>query len=102
MHRLTRIHVLSLAKFMAVTTALVMLVVCVIYAVVILAFGAAMAASGGKDALPMAGAGLVGALAVVVLGPVIYGCITFVFGLLYGVAINFGLRLVGGVTFEME
>jgi hypothetical protein len=64
-------------------------------------FGAGAALGGGEGSGMMAGGGLIGGLAIMVLVPLFYLVLGFVFGLIYAVFINLALRLIGGLEIEI-
>lgn len=101
MQRLHSVGVLSFAKFMAITSALVALIFSVIYGLIIIAMGAG-AMGGADDAALVFGGGLLGGLAVMVIGPILYLVLGFIFGLIYAVFLNLALKLIGGLEMDIS
>lgn len=105
MHKLTKIGVVSFAKVMGMSGALMGLVFGLFYGVfMILAaiIGFSAAAGGEQEGFGLAAGGLMGAVCVIVLFPLMYGALSFLFGLIYALIINLVLNLAGGLEFEME
>jgi hypothetical protein len=89
---------------MGITGALVGLIVGVIYGGVLLMLGIVGAAAGGQqaDAAGFAAFGIVGGIMAIVLIPLFYGVVSFIVGLIYGLIINFALRIAGGLELEIR
>ncbi len=92
---LKRIDPMSYAKVYAAITVLVVFVICLLYALFIFAFAGMM--GGGAEAI---GIGL--AIAMVIFGPIIYGIIVFIFGLLIAWVYNLIAARIGGIELEFE
>ena len=92
--RLKRIAPLSLGKLAAVLYGIGGLIV----AAAVLVASAAGLSLGGRDALPMGVAGLLGA----VLVPVFYALLGFIAGLIAALLYNLVARWFGGIEFEVE
>ncbi len=92
---LKRIDPMSFAKMYAAVAALVIFVICLIYALFILAFAGMMGGEAGAI-----GAGV--AIAMVIFGPIIYGIMVFLIGLLMAWLYNLIAARIGGVELEFE
>lgn len=92
---LKRIDPMSYAKVYAVITALVIFVICLIYAFFIIAFAGMF----GEDAGAI-GAGI--AIAIVIIAPIVYGIMVFLLGLLMAWLYNVVAARIGGVEFDFE
>ncbi len=92
---LKRIDPMSYAKVYAVITALVVFVICLIYAFFIIAFAGMMGDGAGAI-----GAGI--AIVVVIVGPIVYGILVFLLGLLMAWLYNVVAARIGGVELEFE
>ena len=92
---LKRIDPMSYAKVYAAITVLVVFVICLIYALFIFAFSGMMGGEAGAI-----GAGF--AIAMVIFGPLIYGVIVFIFGLLTAWLYNLIAARIGGIELELE
>ena len=56
--------------------------------------------AGGE--MGIAGIGIVGAIIAILAAPIMYGITSFVFGLLYGLVLNFALSKTGGLEIRIE
>ena len=96
---LSRIGVLSLAKMMAVAYAFLGLFIGGVLSLFSL-MGVAMGGATGRD-----GSGMVAMLfgvGAVIIGPIVYGCIGFVGGLITASLYNLVAKVVGGVEIELS
>ena len=96
-----RIRVLSLAKLQAVLMAAIGLIVGVIYGVIIMVFGAALLSqteAGGAAAV----GSVVGGLVVMVIAPIFYGVLGFVFGAISALVFNVAAGFMGGLELQVE
>ena len=96
---INRVGVLSFAKISGVVGAGLGLIIGVVYGLIIMTVGAAMMSGRGG---PGAGFGIVGGLFAMILFPVFYGIISFVFGALYAFIYNVAAGFVGGVELELQ
>lgn len=101
MQRLTRVGVGSMAKFMAITSALMALIFCIPYGLIVMLLGGA-AGAGGDNPLAAIGGGLVGGLMIMILGPLLYLVFGFIFGAIYAFFINIALKFTGGLELELS
>ncbi|MBW3598339.1 MAG: DUF4339 domain-containing protein [Planctomycetes bacterium] len=100
MQRLTKVGVLSFAKVMGASGALIGLVIGIPYGLIVVLLGVAGAASEGGG---MFGAmGILGGLLMMVIIPIFYGIASFVFGLIYALIINLVLGVTGGLEIELQ
>jgi len=104
-----RIGVISLAKIMGATGLLIGLLVGVptglFMLVMSLVGGAAVAASGDEattEGLVGAGAGVGMALFMMIGIPLMYGAMSFLCGLIYGLIVNLVFSMAGGLEVEIE
>jgi hypothetical protein len=97
MKKIKSVSIIGLANFTAITTVLVYLT----FLILTLVFGGLMGGlmGGGVEEMgALAGGGLVmGFIMVVVSAPV-----SWIFGLIYGVFLNLALRIIGGLSLEIE
>ena len=97
MKKIKSVSIIGLANFTAITTVLVYLT----FLILTLVFGGLMGGlmGGGVEEMGyIAGGGLVmGFIMVVVSAPV-----SWIFGLIYGVFLNLALRIIGGLSLEIE
>ncbi|CAN5280174.1 MAG: hypothetical protein M3407_03075 [Acidobacteriota bacterium] len=99
-----RVGVLSLAKIQGLLMAVIGLIFGVFYGLFIMIFGAAlMSASAGRDGggAAMAG-GIVGGLMAMILIPIFYGVLGFVFGAISALIYNAAAGVIGGLEMEIE
>ena len=108
MFRISRIGVISFAKIAGLSGALMGLIVGLMYGVGILFVsligGAAAAADPnvGNAGWGLAGMGLLGAVIVIIAVPLLYGVMSFIFGLIYGLIINLVLGWAGGLELQID
>lgn len=109
MQVIKRIGVLSLAKILGATGLLLGLLAGVpmgLFMALMSLVGGAAAASSGDDAaaggLIGAGAGVGMALFMMIGIPLMYGALSFLFGLIYGLIINLVFSMAGGLELEIE
>ncbi len=100
MQRLTKVGVLSFAKVMGASSALMGLVIGVLQGTLTIVLGLIGASSelgGGFGAM-----GIVGGLVIMVMTPIVSGVFGFLFGLLYALIINLVLGFAGGLEIELQ
>ncbi len=97
MKKIKSVSIIGLANFTAITTVLVYLT----FLILTLVFGGLMGGlmGGGVEEMgALAGGGLVmGFIMVVVSAPA-----SWIIGLIYGVFLNLALRIIGGLSLEIE
>jgi hypothetical protein len=96
-----RIGVFSLAKLQGVILAVLGLVVGIPLGLIMIIFGAAMMTQGGEAAAG-GGVGLGLGLFYMIMLPVMYGVMGFVFGAITALVYNVASGFIGGLEFEME
>jgi hypothetical protein len=100
--RIRSFGVLSFGKYLAVFYAFMGLVIGIIYGGIMMLLGAIGAASGGEDAGPLAAFGIGGGIAAVIFGPIFYGLLGFIFGVIATALANVALKMSGGLEIEIE
>src|SRR5919199_5321032 len=91
-----RVGVLSLAKIQAVLMAAIGLIFGVIYGLFIMVFGAAILSQTNGGGAAAVGS-VVGGLAAMVILPVFYGILGFVFGAIGALVFNVAAGVIGGL-----
>jgi len=100
--QIRRVGIFSYAKITAVTTAAFGLIIGVIYGLIVIVFGAAILAGGGRDT-GAAGAGSIVAGVLIMIGlPIFYGVLGFIFGAIGALVYNVAAGFVGGIELELE
>lgn len=99
--RLMGIGVFSFAKVMGLAATLVTFVIMIPYALIMVALSSAF---GGANENVAGGAafGIGMALAMMIIGPILYGIFGFIFGLIYGAIFNLALRWSGGLEMDIR
>lgn len=97
---LKRVGVLSSAKISGIVGAGLGLIIGVIYGLILMTVGAALMSASGEG--PGAGFGIVGGLMVMIIAPIFYGVLSFIFGALYALIYNVAAGFVGGIEMEFE
>ena len=97
-----RMGVLSVAKIYGVLMAVFGLIFGVIYGLVVMVFGAAMLSRSAGGSGAAAASGIIFGLAIMVMLPVLYGILGFVFGAIFALIYNAGASTIGGVELELE
>ena len=87
---------------MGMSGVIVGLIIGVIYGGIIILLGIAGASTGQEEAAGFALVGIGAGLAVMVGAPVMYGLMSFVMGLIYGLIINVVLAMAGGLELEIR
>ena len=94
MKKIKSVNIISLANFTAGTTVLVVLTMTILS----LIFGGLLGGMMGGGAADLAGGGVVvGLITTVIAAP-----ISWITGLLYGLFINLTLKIIGGLSLEIE
>ena len=97
-----RVGIFSYAKISAVITSAFGLIFGVIYGLIVIIFGAAMLAGGGRDT-GAAGAGSIVVGLLIMIGlPIFYGILGFIFGAIGALVYNVAAGFVGGIELELE
>jgi hypothetical protein len=99
-----RLGVMSVAKIQALLMFVIGLVIGVIYGLLFIVFGAAIAAFAPRgEGQAMGGVGsVVGGLAIMVVFPILYGFLGFLGGAIGALIYNVAAGVVGGIKFELE
>ena len=97
-----RVGIFSYAKISAVITAAFGLIIGVIYGLIVIVFGAAILAGGGRDTGAAGAGGIVVGLLIMVGVPIFYGVLGFIFGALWALVYNVAAGFVGGIELELE
>ena len=98
MQKVKRFGILSVAKIQSAVMGVMGLFIGLIYAVILTVTGIIAVIGGTKAGIMM----LVGAVAAVVLVPILYAVIGFVFGALSAWVYNIVAGRVGGIELELE
>ena len=93
-----RFGILSFAKIQALIMMVFGLIIGVIYGLFFMVIGAAMLSQSTGSAI----GGVVGGLVIIVMMPIFYGVIGFVFGALGALIYNTAAGFVGGIEMELE
>jgi len=115
MQKVTGIGVFSLAKVQGVFGVIMGFLVGLFYAAITLlvtTLGAGMAGGGGMAdgggmagggvAMELVGFGMVGAIAMIIGFPILFGLSQFIFSLFFGAIMNVALKKAGGVELRIE
>ncbi len=94
MKKITNVNIVSLANFTAITTVLVYLT----FTIVMVVFGGLLGGMMGGGGADIAGGGLVAGL----IGTVVAAPVSWIFGIIYGLFINLALKVIGGLSLEIE
>jgi hypothetical protein len=100
--RINKIGVLSFAKIYGAILATVALVISIPYGLFVIFIGVAALGGGAREAAPFGFGGIVGGLAIMILLPVFYGLVGFIFGALGAFIYNIFAGFVGGVEVDVE
>ena len=98
-----RVGVFSIAKIQALLMFVIGLIIGVIYGLVFMFFGAAIAAMAPNSDQTLGGIGsVVGGLVIMVLFPIFYGILGFIGGVIGGLVYNLAAGIVGGIKIDLE
>ena len=98
-----RVGVLSLAKIFALVFLVIGLIIGVIYGLFIMILGGTLLSQAGGDAAGFAAfGGVVAGILVMVMVPIFYSGIGFVFGVLYASVFNAAAGFLGGLELQVE
>ena len=96
---LKRVGIFSSAKISGIVGAGLGLIIGVLYGLIMMTVGAAMMT---QNQGPGAGVGIIGGLLMMIVIPIFYGVLSFIFGALYAVIYNIAAGFVGGLEMEFE
>jgi hypothetical protein len=99
---LKSIGVLSAGKVQGVLGAVIGLILGILYGGIILVFSLIGAGIGGKGGLVAGGGGIIAAIAVVIIFPIMYGLIMFIAGMVSALIYNLCAGMIGGIEMEFE
>ena len=94
MKKITNVNIVSLANFAAITTVLVYLT----FTIVMVVFGGLLGGMMGGGGADIAGGGLVAGL----IGTVVAAPVSWIIGIIYGLFMNLALKVIGGLSLEIE
>ena len=94
MKKITSVNIISMANLTAIVTVIWMLIVTIITVL----FGGLLGGMMGGGGADMAGGGLMAGL----ITTVIAAPISWIVGLIYGFFINLTLKIIGGLSIEIE
>jgi len=94
--------VLSFGKFLGILYAMLGAVIGVLYGGMMMIFGLVGGGANTENAGMFRAFGVGGGIAVIIMAPIIYGLLGFIFGLIGTVLANLALRLAGGLEIEMD
>ena len=97
---LKRVGILSMAKISGIVGAGLGLVIGVIYGLFVMVIGAALMSASGEGVGAIGG--VIGGIAMIVIVPVFYGVLSFIFGALYALIYNVAAGFVGGLEMDFE
>lgn len=97
-----RVGVLSLAKIQAVVMAAIGVFVGVIYALMMLTFGAVMMSQAGNSGIGAMAGGVAGGLLMIVIIPVFYAVLGFITGAISAFIYNLAAGVIGGLELELS
>lgn len=101
--RIRKLGVLSVAKMYAVMMLVISLLIAIPYGFFIIIFSLIGAGSAGGDAaLALGGGGIVMGLVVMIVVPIMYALMGFIFGALGALIYNIFAGMVGGIEIEVE
>lgn len=98
MQKIKRFGILSVAKIQSAVMGVMGLIIGLVYSVVLVVMGIIALVSGNKAGIVM----FVLAVAVVILAPLLYAVLGFVFGALSAWAYNLVAGRIGGIELELE
>jgi hypothetical protein len=94
--------VLSVAKIYALMMLVISLIFSVPYGLFIMIFGMAMMGTGDRGGMAAGGGSIVAGLLAMILIPIFYAAMGFVFGAIGALVYNIFAGIVGGVEIEVE
>ena len=94
--------VLSFGKFLGTLYAMLGAVIGVIYGGIMMIFGLVGGGAEGENAGMFRAVGVGGGLAMIILAPILYGLLGFIFGLIGTALANLALKFTGGLEIEMD
>ena len=100
--RIKKLGILSVAKMYAAIMLVVSLLISIPYGLIIMVFGAAMMGTGQRGGLAAGGGSIIAGLAVMIILPIVYSAMGFVFGAFGALLYNIFAGFVGGIEIEVE
>ena len=102
MAKLKRIGILSFALFETVLMAIIGLIIGLFIAIISSIMGSTLRASGVNSGV--AGGGWLMGLGflAIIIAPIMYAIIGFIFGIILAFLTNVALKMIGGIEFEFE
>ena len=97
---LKRVGILSMAKISGIVGAGLGLIIGVIYGLFMMVIGAALMSASGEGMGAVGG--VIGGIAMIIIIPIFYGVLSFIFGALYALIYNVAAGFVGGLEMEFE
>jgi hypothetical protein len=94
--------VLSFGKFLGILYAMLGAVIGVLYGGIMMIMGLAGGSGGGENAGMFRAVGVGGGLAMIIIAPILYGLLGFIFGLIGTALANLALKFAGGLEIEMD
>jgi hypothetical protein len=94
--------VLSFGKFLGILYAMLGAVIGVIYGGIMMLFGLAGGGANAENAGMFRAVGLGGGLAMIIIAPILYGLLGFIFGLIGTALANLALKFSGGLELEVD
>ena len=101
--KIRKLGVLSVAKMYAVIMLVISLIIAVPYGLFIIVFSLIGAGSArGDAAFMLGGGGIVAGIAVMIIVPIMYSVMGFIFGAIGALIYNVFAGIVGGIEIEVE
>ena len=100
--RIRKLGILSVAKMYAAIMLVISLLISIPYGLIIMVFGAALIGTGERGGMAAGGGSIVAGLAVMIILPIVYSAMGFVFGAIGALLYNLFAGFVGGIEIEVE
>lgn len=101
--RIRKLGVMSVAKMYAVMMFVISLIISIPYGLAMIVISLIGAGSvRGSDAFAVGGMGVVGGVAIMIILPIVYAALGFIFGAIGALVYNVFAGIVGGVEIEVE
>jgi hypothetical protein len=94
--------VLSFGKFLGILYAMLGAVIGVLYGGIMMIFGLVGGGANAENAGMFRAIGVGGGLAMIIIAPILYGLLGFIFGLIGTALANLALRFSGGLEIEVD
>lgn len=95
--------VLSFAKMYGLSMFIIALIIAIPYGLFFIAWGVLGGSSiGGQGGLAVGGGGVVAGIAIMIILPIVYGILGFIFGAIGAFIYNVLAGMIGGVEIEVE